>query len=84
MFWRRPKMHFHVTVRLYGMHPYIEGRRDYPDRDVTVSVMSRSWSGAEMEGLRCVDPDYWSARVIAIAKANTPSIPSNDRGGENG
>jgi hypothetical protein len=74
--WRRPKIHFYVTLRLDGKHPYIDGRRDYPDRDIVVGIHARSWSEAETQGLRCADPDYWSARVIAIAKANA-SAPSS-------
>jgi len=78
--WRRPKMHFHVTLRLSGKHPYVPNRQDYPDRDVTVSVHARSWNAAEMEGFRCADPTYWSARVIAIAKANAGSTLTSKEG----
>lgn len=78
--WRRPKMQFDVTLRLSGKHPYIEGRQDYPDRDIVVSVAARSWNAAEPQGFRCADPRWWSARVIAIAKANTPALPPQDGG----
>lgn len=78
--WWQRKTKFNVTLRLIGKHPYITARQDFPDRDVIVSVAARTWDKAEAQAMRCViDHTWWSARVIAIAKAGVlPLAPASD------
>lgn len=69
--WGR-EIQFNVTMELKGVHPYVTGRRDYPDRSVFMVVSARSWNAAEREALRRLEPgSWWSARVVQISKVQT-------------